>query len=67
MIGGCIWAIFLNSELYFVIPVFIIFGMGSNSIVCASLSVIVKMIGDNTQTTAFVFGIIVKLFQKSDI
>ena len=60
-IGGSIGVLFLDGEdgsveIYAVVIVFIIFGIGSNALVCSSMELITELIGPNTKTGGFVFG-----------
>lgn len=58
-IGGTIGVFFLGvgESVVAVIIVFVIFGLGSNALVCSSMELITELIGPNTITGGFVFGI----------
>lgn len=56
-IAGCVSVLFLSKDnMPLIITTFIIFGFGSNAMVCSGLEIITDMIQNNSDTAGFVFG-----------
>lgn len=56
MIGGSVFALFLEGTHVFILP--ILFGAGMSTMLVQSIAIIAALIGENSATSAFVYAAI---------